>query len=114
MTSHVISELTTEAHRLADAACANGAHYASVFEDLFTSSVGENVSKAEQAVLYPQFRRVIEPGLLRLLRSWGEIGVVNGGWQKVEGNPVLEDARLNDTLSAEELDLFERAERREP
>lgn len=111
MTSQVIDELTAEAFSLAGKACDSGAHYESVFDDLFSSNIGDDMSRAEQAALYPQFRRAIEPGLLRLLRSWGEIGVVNGGWRKVEGNAVLEKARGNDTLSAEEHALLEEAER---
>ena len=109
MASHVTDELTSEAHRLASKACASGAPYESIFDDLFSANIGEDMSKAEQAVLYPQFRRAIEPGLLRLMRIWGEIGVVNTDWVRVEGNALLEEARAGDRLTPEENALLEMA-----
>jgi hypothetical protein len=100
------SEAISEAHALVGAS-PEGVPFEALFEALFASRA-ETMTVAEAMVLYPQFRALVAPAMLRNMRQHGTIGINEGVWVRVAGNRALEQARHEDRLTGEEEDILAR------
>lgn len=98
--SQMFSEAISEAHSLVTAA-PESVPFETLFEMLFASRA-EGMPVAEAMVIYPQFRALIAPALLRNMRQHGTIGFHEDAWVRVAGNRELEQARREDRLTDEE------------
>lgn len=105
--SQMCSEAIIEAHARVIAA-PDGVPFEALFEGLFVSR-SEGLPVAEAMVIYPQFRALIVPALLRSIRQQGSIGIYEGTWVRVAGNRELEHARREDRLTDEEQGIQYRA-----
>lgn len=100
LVSEMYREAISEAHSLVSAA-PEGVPFETLFERLFAART-EALTVAEAMVLYPQFKALIAPALLRNIRASGLIGIYGGAWVWVAGNLELEQARREDRLTDEE------------